>query len=535
MIMASMRNWLHGGPLEGTFKTTPEQQQQQPQPKQDAHKDKNKSNAARPDRVVVVHCKAGKGRSGTMACSYLISEREWAAEDALARFTERRMRPMFGAGVSIPSQLRWVNYVDRWTRGGKKFIDRPVEIVEVQIRGLRHGVKVSVEGFVDEGKQIKTFHTFTKDERTIVEGGAPGGTGIVDLVSDMAGYGVASASGDSSEIAEEADYGEIVGGTSKNEDKKIPTRSTSRAKIMDFVRSPSLLRKNGWKPKPAPGAKGNSGGSSSSSSTTSFSKPQKNGHGKTAHADAQQQSSSGTSTPADDPAAYGLIYSSPSEPGGRSVIFRPKSPVRVLTSDVNISLERRNRATSGLGPFMVTSVAHVWFNAFFEGKGPERVSEGADAESSGVFEIDWDRMDGIKGSRKKGTRACEHVAVVWRFSPADEPGAGPAAGQAVVIEEPPEGTSVPQMRPADWKGVDVGKKDQAEQENLGIQAEDFNSQATSDSDVPQSQGKEKSHVKNVLEKEEKDDDSFKGVKTSGPFGEEKLEHPVKKRSSEDKK
>ena len=81
--MASMRNWLKDSEEDG--------------------------------HVVVVHCKAGKGRSGTMACSYLISEEGWTPENAMQRFTERRMRPGFGVGISIPSQQRWIRYVDRWT------------------------------------------------------------------------------------------------------------------------------------------------------------------------------------------------------------------------------------------------------------------------------------------------------------------------------------------------------------------------------------------------------------------------------------
>ncbi|KAA8573240.1 hypothetical protein EYC84_003734 [Monilinia fructicola] len=125
-------------------------------------------------RVVVVHCKAGKGRSGTMACSYLIAECGWKASEALARFTERRMRPGFGQGVSIPSQLRWVGYI---------------EIMEVHVWGLRDGVRVQVEGYVDEGKTIKLFHVFTKKERVLVEGDTPGSGGIKNMLSDMAGFG----------------------------------------------------------------------------------------------------------------------------------------------------------------------------------------------------------------------------------------------------------------------------------------------------------------------------------------------------------
>jgi len=52
-------------------------------------------------------------------CSYLMSEEGWTKDEALKRFTQRRMRPGFGSGVSIPSQLRYVGYVERWVKGGK--------------------------------------------------------------------------------------------------------------------------------------------------------------------------------------------------------------------------------------------------------------------------------------------------------------------------------------------------------------------------------------------------------------------------------
>jgi len=49
--------------------------------------------------------------------------------------------------------------------------------------------KLAVEGFVDESKKFKVFHTFTKTKRHIVGGGAPGGSGMLDMVYEMTGCG----------------------------------------------------------------------------------------------------------------------------------------------------------------------------------------------------------------------------------------------------------------------------------------------------------------------------------------------------------
>jgi protein-tyrosine phosphatase len=241
-------------------------------------------------RVAVLHCRAGKGRSGTMTCSYLISECGWGLDQALARFTERRMRSGFGEGVSIPSQLRWVGYVDRWKRHGKLYAERKIEIKEVRVWGIKDSVEVSIKGYADAGKVMHTFHTFTNQERI-----------------DTGNFG----NGNETRI--------------------------------------ERYKERGWKtPQPEFDAK-------------------------------------------------------------HSVVFKPAMRITLLTSDVNISFKRYIQVGSNFK--IPTSMAHIWFNAFFEGNGPENNGE---ADEGGVFEIDWDEMDGIYGFMQKGTRALHRIAVVWK-------------------------------------------------------------------------------------------------------------------------
>ena len=84
-------------------------------------------------------------------------------------FTAARMRPGFGEGVSIPSQRRWLRYVEAWVRDhGKKYIERRARVHEIHITGLRPGVRVAIRGFEDEGRRIVRKHVFLKAERRIV-------------------------------------------------------------------------------------------------------------------------------------------------------------------------------------------------------------------------------------------------------------------------------------------------------------------------------------------------------------------------------
>lgn len=391
-IMASMRNWLH-----------PEGDEKQPQP-EDAK-----------SRVVVVHCKAGKGRSGTMAISYLITHAGWAKKDALQRFTERRMRPNFGSGISIPSQLRWIDYVERWSGvGGRMYVERPVEVAEVHVWGLRDGVKISVEGYVQEGRKIKTFHVFDNAERDDAADASDQRAGFSDIVQELMG----------------------------RQNLKVSTHSTlsnspSRSPIEPKSPDETMLKVG--------------------------------------------SSNSGNATPT----------STTSAQTSTNTIFRPSKPIILDSSDINLAVERRATWNA------VASVAHVWFNCFFEGDGPEAYARSREAvhkssptvgdppdasvpgspwaSDSGVFTISWDKMDGIKGSSRKGTRAFDQVAVVWRAVGADiAAGADPTAKsqkeaaiedpevqldtarpprrESVIIPEPRPGEPVASVPAADWRG-----------------------------------------------------------------------------------
>ncbi|KAI0432564.1 phosphatases II [Xylaria sp. FL1042] len=457
MIIASMRNWLSGNDLDADASNVVAHNKSKLANKVlDALKDKKN------ERVVVVHCKAGKGRSGTMACSFLIAECGWMPQEAIARFTERRMRPNFGPGVSIPSQLRWLTYVDRWTKGGKKYVDRELEIVEIHAWGLRDGVKLAVEAFTDQGKKIKVFHTFTKRERQVIEGNAPGGSGMVDMMYEMAGYG-------SAPTAEQ----QSTAGTDHTDGKTNVASTTPPAS--DYT--------------PAPAGSTTSKQGSVKNAPKLISRISRNGSTRSKRSKSGITSSSPSLPNDDEP-----------EPGGMAVIFKPETPIRIPNSDVNITIERRHRAPKSVGLTMVTAVAHVWFNAFFEGNGPEQ--DGI-PDDTGVFGIDWEKLDGIKGSSQKGTRAADRIAVVWK---AITPEVG---GHESVIGQPSINASVPQMRAANWKGDNY--EDPEEEKHLGLRVQSPDSEGVS---------KASSIIDEALDRNEykgkETDDDFKGLNSHVP-------------------
>lgn len=71
------------------------------------------------ENVAVVHCKGGKGRTGTMICAYMLySELQSAADDAMGFFGKQRTAASAAKfqGVESPSQGRYVRYFERLLR-----------------------------------------------------------------------------------------------------------------------------------------------------------------------------------------------------------------------------------------------------------------------------------------------------------------------------------------------------------------------------------------------------------------------------------
>ncbi|KAM8834886.1 putative tyrosine-protein phosphatase TPTE [Synchiropus picturatus] len=72
--------------------------------------------SSHPDNVVAIHCKGGKGRTGTMVCTWLVDNEQFeSAQESLDYFGERRTdksRSSKFQGVETPSQSRYVGYYE---------------------------------------------------------------------------------------------------------------------------------------------------------------------------------------------------------------------------------------------------------------------------------------------------------------------------------------------------------------------------------------------------------------------------------------
>ncbi|TRY78470.1 hypothetical protein TCAL_06810 [Tigriopus californicus] len=86
-----------------------------------------------PDNVAVIHCKAGKGRTGTMICAFLLhSDLFQDTEKVLRYHAEQRTKNM--KGVTIPSQRRYISYYSLLLRENLQYKAVKLVIRRISIR-----------------------------------------------------------------------------------------------------------------------------------------------------------------------------------------------------------------------------------------------------------------------------------------------------------------------------------------------------------------------------------------------------------------
>ncbi|KAI9246103.1 protein-tyrosine phosphatase-like protein [Phascolomyces articulosus] len=113
-----------------------------------------------PKHVVAIHCKAGKGRTGTAIAALLLYTHQVVNSDAAMRLYNIK-RTKDGRGITIPSQIRYVKYFEKWvhfTEINNGPIIEPsvnrgdscaISIYKVIIHGIPSAYKNITGGWVD--------------------------------------------------------------------------------------------------------------------------------------------------------------------------------------------------------------------------------------------------------------------------------------------------------------------------------------------------------------------------------------------------
>jgi phosphatidylinositol-3,4,5-trisphosphate 3-phosphatase/dual-specificity protein phosphatase PTEN len=83
--------------------------------------------------VIAVHCKAGKGRTGTLICCLLLYMKVFDDSDECLQYYGM-MRAENGKGVTIPSQIRYVNYFEKIIKDN---MAHPITFIKKKIKKIR--------------------------------------------------------------------------------------------------------------------------------------------------------------------------------------------------------------------------------------------------------------------------------------------------------------------------------------------------------------------------------------------------------------
>jgi phosphatidylinositol-3,4,5-trisphosphate 3-phosphatase/dual-specificity protein phosphatase PTEN len=130
--------------------------------------------AQHPQNVCAIHCLAGKGRTGTVICSYLLHDKQAETpEQALQFFSRQRyskISPNKPVGVEVPSQVRAVHYYGKLLSGSmpvdalsaprklllKRVIMYPVPLLGVMKEGCQPLIEVYQNGQQPGAKPLYT-------------------------------------------------------------------------------------------------------------------------------------------------------------------------------------------------------------------------------------------------------------------------------------------------------------------------------------------------------------------------------------------
>ncbi|KAK9470863.1 protein-tyrosine phosphatase-like protein [Dipodascopsis tothii] len=255
------------------------------------------------DHTAILHCKAGKGRSGTMFCSYLIAQHGWTAQEALAHFTSRRMKSGFGEGVSILSQRRWVKYVETWARDpAREYRDVTVAVREIRIHNPDNNLEITISGFKEHGRKIVPEYVFAED----------------DLV-----------------------------------DQRLPRPATpARTPVVSPAATPRAT------PRTSPSV------ASTLSSSPRHKRQESPPPRDAAKDDIYGKNGSLRRQPSLDHDQHHWHHEHPNDaPDNTVFVYRPKADV-VLTADINVTVEKHKYGPAGLS--FLTATSFAWFNVFFE-------------------------------------------------------------------------------------------------------------------------------------------------------------------------